>query len=573
MSPGVRSRFPGKVHFRRLLKESADSVHSFREESRRSSERILKQVKGRPAFAAEIKYKLEREQSDGILHFLDNFLELDEVKSSGVNRKNVDKYLGFVGLLMVLNLSSTSSPLRIVANPAQRSKSGYKNNDNVSPGEAYIEKIRSMFLRMRLNPIVSLGDISNFYLRVKIDTLGTLSGAVWLQRDKQGRAVLNPDLDAPLEIAVFVASRFGQVDAGTLAALARNYAVDAYINHYPANEDKLPTSLVEEVRPVITRAYVDDVLHSVSAKSMELNNEPLSRTGYVGQFGSEQFEMLAMTLTRTLEFTGFSIKKFVLPPDQELQTRLNTNPLLSCNQPDPVSEERPPAKDVHREGVRREHRDSGPASDQVSPRPAEHLLGVAWHSDDSLGLRRKMLNVGKAKGGIRPKETELKDPEAFDKFVNKHGSLTRRQLISLISQTFNPLGDLAGIFHLASRVLARDVMLETDHVLQWEERVNPKWNARTRELVKLFYCLQVFSIKRYAILGVFPRDMKIYLYCLTDGSPQAAVALTYVVSVPKQQDPTTPEGQANHVSLLRCALSTSTLGGRTTAANECKAGE
>ena len=573
MKPSPRSRFPGKVHFRRLLKRPANSVHSFREESRRSSERILRQIRGKPAFAAEIQYKLEKEQDDKILHFLDDFLEFDEVKTSGVNRSNVDQHLNFVGLLMVLNLASTSSPLRIVANPAQKSKAGFRNNDNVSPGEAYIERIRSVFLRMRICPVICLGDISNFYLRIKIDVLGTLSGAVWLQRDENGRAVLNPNIDAPLEVAVFVASRFGQVDAGTLAALARNFAVDAYIAYYPDNEDKLPTNLVEEVRSILNRAYVDDVLHSVTAKSMEENNEPLSPTGYVGQLGSERFELLAMVITRVLEFVGFTIKKFVLPPDRDLQAKLNSNPLLSCNLPESKSANRPLAKDVHREGVKREHRTQEPVKDQEVPAPADHLLGIAWMENDHLGLRRKRLNVGKARGGVRPKETEIKDPEAFDKFVARHGSLTRRQLISLISQAFNPLGDLAGIYHLASRVLARDVMLESDHVLKWEEKVNPKWNDKTRELVKLFYYLQVFSIKRYAILPAFPRDIKIYLYCLTDGSPQAAVALTYVVSVPKSRDTKVPDGEANEVHLIRCSLSTSTLGGRTAAANECKAGE
>jgi hypothetical protein len=187
----LTSRFPGKIHFRRLLKRPANLVHSFREESKKSSERILKKLRGKPASVAEIRYKLKKEKDDKILYFLSDFLQLPEVKESGVNKENVEQSLSYVGLLMILNLASTSSPLRVVANPAQKSKTGYQQNDNIGAGGAYVERIRSLFLRLRLNPIATLGDISNFYLRVKLDVLGTLSGAVWLQRDEDGQAVCN----------------------------------------------------------------------------------------------------------------------------------------------------------------------------------------------------------------------------------------------------------------------------------------------------------------------------------------------------------------------------------------------
>ena len=578
MHQSDRSRFPGKIRFKRLLKKPANTVHNFKTEARQSSVGIQKKLRGKIASAAEMKFKLGREQKNGVLYFLSDFLKLQDVKDQGINKDNVESYLSFCGLLMVLNLASTSSPLRVVANPAQRTKTGYMANHNISAGEAYIEHVKSMFLRLRLNPICALGDIQDFYLNVRLDAIGALSGAVFLQRDKDGSAVLDPNLDAPLEVAVFVASRFGQVDAGTLAALARNHACDAYLKNYPDNEDKLSIQMVEKVRKIIEKAYVDDVLLTHSAKSMEENKEPLSKTGYVGQHGSDAFEEKAMAISRILEFSGFTLKRYVMPPDRQLQAEMNRNPLLACNKPEITSKDRPSATEVHQEGMKKELQKKkkldqassikyqvSNTKTSINSKAKDHLLGIAWHENDQLGLRQKLLNVGKARGGVRPKETEIDSAEGFERFVKEKGSLTRRQHLSLISQAYNPLGDIAGIYHLVSRIITRQIMLSSSSVLKWEEKIDPKWNKQTKQLIRLFYLLQAFRIKRYAVSGAYPRDLKISIWIFCDGSEQAAASLTYIR--------TTDKNGHHEVNLLQCQISTSTLGGRTAAANECRGGE
>jgi hypothetical protein len=556
------SLFAGRIRFTRLLKQPAHLVHKFKVEARESSERIRRKLVGKQASIQELKFKLRKEQEEKILFFLPDYLELDEVKQSGIDHHNIHKYLNFAGLLMVLNLASTSSPLRLVANPAQKTKTGYQLNANIAAGKHYIEKVRSVFTRMRMNPIAILSDIENFYLRVVINPAGALSGAVFLQRDEDGAPTLDPGLQAPLQPAIFVASRFGSLDAGNLAALARNNSVKMYQAHYPNNHYKLPTALIEEIEPHIRKAYVDDILLTISAVTMEERQEKLNSEGYVGSKGSETAERRAMGMTRILHHSGFTLKKFVVPPDPGLETRLNENPLLRCNLPLPVKVgARPLADDVHREGMKK----FGGLSRSTEKCKKEHLLGVAWNQDDSLQLKKKHLNVGKQAAGVKPSETELPTIEKFDEFIVQKGSLTKRQHLSLVSQCYNPLGDIAGIYHLVSRIINREILLSSDKTIKWEEKIDPVWMTSTRELVRLYYLLQNFKIPRYALIGTHPSKFQLSFWSLTDGSLQAAAALTYAIS----SAPTV----GIKVALVRCQVSTSTLGGRTAAVNECLAAE
>ena len=563
MTPSGDHRFPGRVRFRRLLKQPANTVHRFRNEAMESAERIRKKLRGKSASIQELKFKLTKEYEEKILYFLDEFIQLKEVQDAGVNKANVLDFLNFSGLLLVTNLASQSSPLRVVANPAQKTRSGYQLNDNLASGDHYIEKVISIFMRLRLNPAAALADIENFYLRIRLNPAGSLSGAVFLQRDEDGSPTLDPDCDSPLEPAVFVASRFGSVDAGGLAGLARNNAADMYLTHYPDNDTKLPEELVTMVEPSIQKAYVDDCLLTVSAKEMEDNNELFSKEGYVAREGSETLEVKAMAISRVLEFVGFTLKKYVVPPDQKIQAKLNKNPLLRCNNPVPPKVGfRPPAEEVHKEGTPARLKYDKPSEKKE---PMEHLLGIAWLPDDTLKLRQKKINVGRLVAGVKPKETEIGSPEAFDNFIQKHGSLTKRQHLSLVSQAYNPLGDLAGIYHLASRIINREILLQSEVVLGWEDKVDPTWMKPSRELVKLFYLLQDFSIPRFILARFPPSTCETSFWALTDGSPQAAAALVYSI--------TTPPGGIPTVLLFRCILSTSSLAGRTTAANECLAAE
>ena len=87
-----------------------------------SSISALKTLTSKPNIVKELSYKLEEDVRNGILVSLEDFLQLPEVKKSGINAGNCDDYIISFPLQLVTNVNSKSTPLQLCVAPNWVSK-------------------------------------------------------------------------------------------------------------------------------------------------------------------------------------------------------------------------------------------------------------------------------------------------------------------------------------------------------------------------------------------------------------------------------------------------------------------
>ena len=111
LHPDDRPR--GKIHLCREASTIIKKQH-FVKQARISLLSALSRLKDKPFMCLEIAHKLAEDVDQGVLMKLDDYLELPEVRKLGITRETAHANIVPSAIHLVANLSSASSPLRLV---------------------------------------------------------------------------------------------------------------------------------------------------------------------------------------------------------------------------------------------------------------------------------------------------------------------------------------------------------------------------------------------------------------------------------------------------------------------------
>ena len=194
-------------------------------------------------------------------------------------------------------------------------------NDSFLAGFSHIPNIADNLIKSQFFLTNAIGDISNFYTNNRLDISGALLSAVFLQQPENGSIypTLNPQRQAPLKLYLYTGSKFGYMDSGSLACLAKSKLTGLYQKHFPECIHKLKHADLLQVKADLINSYVDDLITGTTV--VELANESKQSTflhnlepPYDSLTIRRQAEHItiskALKISSVLDFNGFAIKKF-----------------------------------------------------------------------------------------------------------------------------------------------------------------------------------------------------------------------------------------------------------------------
>ena len=128
---------------------------------------------------------------------------------------------------------------------------------------------------------------------------------------------LDPEVNQPLEIYLYRGSKFGYVDSGSLAGLAKSKLTELYAKNYPDCIHKLPLNLLKQVNTDLITSYVDDLSLGTTLHDIELE---LAKPTFSHNHNYQQLSLYkqgelvtiakALRVLHVLDFSGFTTKKF-----------------------------------------------------------------------------------------------------------------------------------------------------------------------------------------------------------------------------------------------------------------------
>ena len=153
-------------------------------------------------------------------------------------------------------------------------------NDSFEVGWPHVPDIVENVLKTQFNLVNAVSDISNFYTNNHLDIKGALLTDVFMQSPDSGYIypTLDPDVNRPLEIYLYRGSKFGFVDSGSLACLAKSKLTDLYNENYPSSIHKLPPEQLKQVKEDLIASYVDDLCLGTTLSDIESCPTPLLST-------------------------------------------------------------------------------------------------------------------------------------------------------------------------------------------------------------------------------------------------------------------------------------------------------
>ena len=119
--------------------------------------KLMKDEETRKLVNEEIKSNIEN----------GNWVKIDEANLQNGLQKH------FVAINYVLQPSSTSTKLRIVADPSSTDQNGRSLNSCQKAGMSEIGSLKGCLMRFRTSQNVSLGDIAKFYNSFQLSERGT----------------------------------------------------------------------------------------------------------------------------------------------------------------------------------------------------------------------------------------------------------------------------------------------------------------------------------------------------------------------------------------------------------------
>ena len=510
---------------------------------------VLRNLKSRPLAAKEIQFKLNQDMDSKVLISLKDFLKLDEVIDQGISQDNVHRFLTAAGLLMVFNPQSSSSQVRLCVDPSRVSRLANKSvNDSFHAGFAHIPNIAQNLIKSQFFVTSTMGDISNFYTNHHLDVKGSLLSAVFLQQPIIGSKypTLDPNRNAPLEIYLYTGSKFGYIDAGSLACLAKTKLTKLYQEHYPDCIHKLSPSNLEQVKADLVNSYVDDLLAGATLYDIETEIKiptfchdiiPAYQSLRLTQRADLVTIAKALKILHVLDFAGFSIKKFQ-STSYRVECTLNVDDRLMVKQTD-HSNLRPDQDALRDEILCRRQKETNYAN----TKPAEHpliledqytYLGMTIsRTNDKMSLRSKPIMLRSKNKG--PVDIVLRNLSEFDSFTER-GIFNKSHLAALISGVYCPQQHLNAIYSNVGWKTMRYVILHSSNPLTWVTKLQLSLFPVIRKLAELYFLIQKLSIPRFCLLLADLKDIDCYVITFSDGSAEYSSACVYIISVHKQLD-------------------------------------
>ena len=120
---------------------------------------------------------------------------------------------------LVANLSSSSSPLRLVIPPNRPEVTTRQSiNSALHSGLPQLPKIQEVLLKFRLSLSLAISDLCAFYKRNISDPAGSLMSAIYLQGNPNSKyPTLDPECKDPLLLWIFRCANFGFTDSSLLS--------------------------------------------------------------------------------------------------------------------------------------------------------------------------------------------------------------------------------------------------------------------------------------------------------------------------------------------------------------------
>ena len=149
---------------------------------------------------AELAHKLSEDVDQGVLMKLEDYLKLPEVKKLGITRETAHANIVPSAIHLVANLSSSTSPLRLVVAPNRKELTTRQSiNSALHSGLPQLPKIQEVLLKYRLSLSLAISDLCAFYKRNILDPAGSLMSAIYLQGNPNSKyPTLDPECKDPL---------------------------------------------------------------------------------------------------------------------------------------------------------------------------------------------------------------------------------------------------------------------------------------------------------------------------------------------------------------------------------------
>ena len=359
-------------------------------------------------------------------------------------------------------------------------------NDALVPlPDLWTEKIQPLLLKFRTAKRLALGDISQYFHRLRLDQESvSMTRTVWRIGGIGGSGQLT---------TMFIPS----------ASMGLN-PVPSLASHCRARTADMIDDPV--ARLAIKISYVDD-LHLAT-----LWETPETQKGEVADRGPSEPNQLLLS---RIQMTEAALRKAKLGLGSGWMTDL----------PD---HEIPPDQDVIK-GVT-----AGLATRDIGL--STGALGLSWNVGSCLPEggtfsyrinRPGSINLLPKKRGKRPPEGELRNRQEIENFLSTHG-ITKAGVLSLVMNLFDVLG-LALPWTATAKILYREILTENPG-LGWKQRVASKYHPRITDIAAdLLIVSREQSFPRRALhLGPDSTLGFVTLILCHDGSADSASVLAYV---------------------------------------------
>ena len=559
--------------FERLHHEWVKFLPSGEKASIAVTRQLIHRLKSLPFTCSSVSYKLEEEFKLGKTRWVGSE-ELSDPKSPH----------HFLAPLLIVNLKSVSSPIRLCQNPAAKHKllassprfclpknlpAKLAFNDTVHQYGGSLITPDKFSLYQSTSIVLSAGDVAGAFRQIRLHPHSQMMGLSHKLKSRLGFPTLSlADCDSDrLFVSADVYASFGQSDLPFILTSCLKMAPETFENFAPPH-------LKEHISPTIFRqasfvlgqlAYLDDLplitglrhllehqrekpcspllalleeqermmdkdysCASISVGEWEVYNQEM-----VSAAKTHQQELIRATL-KILSFCGFHLKS-VDSSDPTLRG-LHAEHQNICPAPKAVmGHEKPEAQKVFKEnGGGLAHKSPSGFDSPFLTQMSKNLYPGQILGDDIEGLKSKHLLFSKLKGfGF---SGELHDYVQFENYLSTHqNKITRRLAVSCLSQFYDPrmrhliiptILSKCALYHLYRKDNSSDG--DSISVIGWEEVVPPEARTYVLAAVRAFFLVCHERRKRCEI--IFHTSALRLLVLLSDTNPMLGGIQAFLVT-------------------------------------------
>ena len=563
----------GRFTFERLHHEWARFLPSGEKASIAITRQLIHRLQSLPSTNSYLSYKLEEEFKLGKTRWV----EPGELSDPSTPHH-------FLAPLLIVNLKSVSSPLRLCQNPAAKHKlsdfppssrppktlpAKLALNDTVHQYGGSLITPEQFSLYQSTSIVLSAGDVAGAFRQIRLHPLTQMMSLSHKLKSKQGFPTFdrtNCDSDR-LFVSADVFASFGQSDLPFILATCLRMAPETFTSFAPPHMREHVDPVIFEQASFVLRllAYLDDLPLTTSLRHLlehqrrrpgspllallekhQKEVDPATGCASISAEGWNSFHQLLLaaakthqqelikTILKILSFCGFHLKS--VDSSDPVLRNLHAEHQTLCPAPKAVMErEKPEAKEIFKENGGGLAPD--PSSSQDVPflsQMSKNLFGGETLGNDMEGLKTKHFIFSKLKGYSF--SGELHNLSQFEAFLSAHqDKITRRLVVSCLSQLYDPrmrhlivptILAKCALFHLYRKVSVPDRTSIT--VIGWEEVAPPEARSYILAAVRAFFLVCHERRKRCEI--IFHTSALRILILLSDTSPMLGGHQAFLVT-------------------------------------------